>query len=210
LDTDKITTKSRFKFSKLSYLLLLGAVIVVVGTANFTFAAPLSQLIANPGSTLGNKATQYGATFTTPTAGTIKSIEVQFISGTLVSVGDFANIVVVDPITGVAITGTNLGTTTFSGDLGATPKLIYTFTNAITTTANTDWSVFIIKIRNPDVTSNTSGSFSVTTKDSIGTIIDGPTSATYSVSLLYNADSILNAINSKTGDICIGAGCPVL
>jgi hypothetical protein len=208
LDTDELTTKNKLKLSKLTYMILLSGVIVVAGTVSFTLASPLTELIVNPASTIGFKGTQYALSFTTPTAGTIKSIEVLYPAGTTISVGDFADIDVVDPTTGVAITGTNLGTTTFTGDSGATPTMIYTFDTAITTPANADWFVLIIKVRNPDVSSNISASVSVTTKDSVGVIIDGPSTGAFAIQQLYNADSILNAINSKAGDICIGSGCP--
>jgi hypothetical protein len=199
---------SNLNIKKSTYLLLFILAVVVVGTLNFTFAAPLTELIANPASTLGFKGTQYALSFVTPTAGTIKSIEIQLPAGSTISVGEFSDIVVVNPTTGVPITGTNLGATTFTGDSGATPTMIYTFDTAISTPANADWFILAIKIRNPNVTSDIAATAIVTTKDSGGVIIDGPSSAPFAIQQLYNANSILAAINSKAGDICIGSGCP--
>lgn len=196
------------KFQKSTYVLLLIGVAVVAGTLNFAIAAPLPDLITNPALTFAGKGTQHALTFTTPTAGTIASIEVEFPDNTIVRVGEVMMVTAVDPSTGAIIDGTNLGTVTFANDGSIDPTIIYTFDTPITTPANTDWSMMIIKIRNPDVSGNINTSNSVTTKDGVGAIIDGPTSANFGLQELYQADDLLDAINSKSGDICIGSGCP--
>jgi hypothetical protein len=196
---------SKLKLSKFSYLILLSGIIVVAGTVSFTLAAPLSGLVVNPASTLDFKGTQFAYSFNTPTAGSVKSIEVLFPAGTTILVGDFAFISVVDSVTGATINGTNLGTTTFTDDGGPAPTLIFTFNDAVSTPADADWFVMISKVRNPQLSvKQIQVSSSVTTKDIGGSIIDGPTSGNYVVQRLYDPNQILNAINSKGGDICIG------
>lgn len=207
MNSDKITNHNKMKFSKLTYLIILSGVIVVAGTVSYTLADPLTQLVINPGSTLGGKGTQIAMSFKSAQTTTVTSIEVKFPAGTVVSVAEFADVVITNPTTGAQLVGTNLGTTTFTDSGGLAPTLIYTFTTPVSSPpAGADWFVFITKVRNPDIVGiDQSFTTTVTTKNG-GSTID-TLGATYSITQLYNGNKILSAINSVPGDICIGTGC---
>ena len=197
---------NNIKFSKPTYILLLIVVAIVAGTLNFTFAATLTDTSANPATTLGFKGTQIAVGFTTTTTTDVKSIDLELPDNTGIGVAQFVVAQALDS-DGTILANSNLGTTSQVNSNAANPILTFTFDNPVSASADTEWSLLVIKVRNPAVTGAINTSMDIVTRDGGGSEIDRATAA-YGLQELYDADEILDAINSKSGDICIGSGCP--
>jgi len=197
---------NNIKFSKSTYLLLFVGVTIIVGSLNFSLAATLTDTSANPATTIGFKGTQIAVGFTSATTTDVKSIDLELPDNTGIGVAQFVVAQALDS-DGTILANSNLGTTSQVNSNAANPILTFTFDNPVSASADTEWFLLAIKVRNPAVTGAINTSMDIVTRDGGGSEIDRATAA-YGLQELYDADEILDAINSKSGDICIGSGCP--
>lgn len=124
-------------------------------------AAALTNVAVVPSNNIVNTRSIYEIFFKTVTTGTIKTIEMSFPSGFDVSIAT------------KLIEKSGIGSGSLSAPSSTT--LIYTVSNPVSVPAGTSIRFEIGRITN----SNTAGSFmvSITTEDTVATIIDGPTSS---------------------------------
>lgn len=121
------------------------------------YAAPLRSQAAIPSNNIVSTTSTYEILFTTATTGTIKTIEIAFPVGySIVGTG------VVERI------GIGAGTIQKTGT-----TIIYSVTSPVSIPANTPIRLELANIVNNNIKS--AASVSITTKDSAGTKIDGPT-----------------------------------
>lgn len=173
---------------KLLYVILIAVIgiVITVASVNVVLAASLTGGATNPSSSFYDKNGYYAIKFYTATQGTIKYITVQFPSGTIMP-----NAAV------ISINGIGDGTATklYSGQ--STPKVIYTITNPVNVPSGTAISLLIIKVRNAPTPG--SASLSVTTNDTSGNVIDGPTSITFGLNDISQGPFTLDSTNDRIG-----------
>jgi hypothetical protein len=161
---NKSKSKRVFKTS-LILLLIVFAFTMSSPSSYFQIVKPamaaglLTNVVILPTNNIGNTRTTYDIFFKTATTGTIKSIHISFPSSFDVSAAN------------KLIEKSGIG----SGSLSAASKttLVYTVTNPVSVPAGTSIRLEIARI----VNSNIAGNFqvSITTENTIPTIIDGPT-----------------------------------
>lgn len=207
--------------NKVFLLIIVGLIVTAaVIVSNPALAASLTFPIANPSNPFLGKPAQYAIKFITATAGTIKTIDIKFPSGTVFG----STVEVVD------VAGIGLGTTTFTDSGGTAPTVTYTVINPVSIPLGTKIFLFIVKVQNTSIEGNTL--LTVTTKNTSGGIIDGPTDHSFYLGtppMYIDSTNLRVGIGTLTpteklevngnikltgtkkilgdGDICIGSGC---
>jgi hypothetical protein len=126
---------------------------------DFTAQAELSLMRTTQTSNIVNSRSYYDIMFRTSTSGEIKTVEIDFPEGTYVGVA-------------LLVEAIGIGPGRIAGD-NVDDKITYTVTDAENVPANTRIRIQLSNINNPSVPSD-SYTVTITTKDSLGNIIDGP------------------------------------
>jgi hypothetical protein len=167
-------------------------------TGEFTTQAALSLTRATQTNNFVNSKSYYDISFRTATAGAIKTITMDFPTGT--SVGS-----------ALVVEAVGIGPGTLAASAGEV--LTYTVTNAVNVPALTNIRIQISNINNPPTPS---GSFTViiTTRNAANGVIDGPTpTSAYNMVQVGNAQIAPGAVTTTkiasgavtTGDLANGA-----
>jgi hypothetical protein len=132
---------------------------------DFTTQAALSLTKATQTNNLVNSRSYYDMMFRTSTSGAVKTIEFNFLPSTYVGTALL-----------VEATGIGLGKALASGSAATGQTITYTVDNAVNIPAFTKIRIQLANINNPSTPSDYSLTVTITTKNSAGDIIDGPTS----------------------------------
>ncbi|MDD5434613.1 MAG: hypothetical protein PH343_04215, partial [Nitrospira sp.] len=144
--------------------------------------APLTQVMALPANNVVMGTTYYNVKFTTATAGTIKTVEIQYPAGF-----NLANARLIE------VSGIGNGSLTASGQI-----LIYTVTSPVSVPIGQAVRIMAGGIVNAGITTTNTHSVTITTKDALSAIIDGPTSsATFMLTPVKVSMIGGNAVNSS-------------
>jgi hypothetical protein len=187
----------QYKLAELTAVILLAILITVITAfssinANYyyyynvqsAFAAPLFSLSASPSNNIVNTKSIYEITFTTATTSTIKSVEIIFPRGSTMSGTQLIERVGIGP--GIISTG--------SGPNG--PVLTYTISSPVSIAAGIPIRFELANIVNTNTAGN--AAISITTKDTNGAVIDGPTnSVAYPIRQIASGDIADNAITTN-------------
>jgi hypothetical protein len=166
--------------------------------SDFTTQAALSLTRASQTNNFVASKAYYDISFRTASAGVIKSVEMDFPTGT--SVGS-----------ALVVEATGIGPGTLAASAGEV--LTYTVTNAVNVPANTIIRIQISNINNPP-TPSASLTVSITTRDAANLPIDGPTpTLAYNMVQVGNAQIAPGAVTTTkiatggvtSGDIADGA-----
>jgi len=177
--------------NKKLFVILIVGILGAAISANYASGDPLTTVIISPSNNEPGRGTQFVAMFTTAKTDVIKTIEIQLKPGTRCKpeIPYLAN--GIGP--GILTCDTNTGLAT------------YTVTSPVSVPAGTTITILLAKIINPP----SSGFFlaSVTTKDSTGTIIDGPTTGRYGVAGPLNVVQFDSSSNVNIpGNLAVGSG----
>jgi hypothetical protein len=130
---------------------------------DFTAQAALSLTRATQTNNIVSTRSYYDIMFRTSTSGVIKTVEMDFPPGTYVGIALLVEAVGIGP-----------GKIAASGTTATGQKITYTVDNAVNIPIFTTIRIQIANINNPSTPSD-SLTVSITTKNSAGNIIDGPT-----------------------------------
>jgi hypothetical protein len=131
----------------------------------FTTQAALSLTRATQTSNIINSKAYYDISFRTSTAGTVKTLEFKFPPGTYVGTALLVEAVGIGP-----------GKIAASGSTATGQTITYTVDSAVNIPVFTNIRIQLANINNPPTPSD-SLTISITTKNSAGSIIDGPTNS---------------------------------
>jgi hypothetical protein len=153
---------------------------------NFSTQAALSLTRASQTSNIVNSKAYYDISFRTSTAGTIKTVEIDFPPGTYVGAATLVEVV-----------GIGAGTIAASGSTGTGMKITYTVTNEVNVPALTRIRIQLANINNPQDPS-ASYMVTITSKDAGNAIIDGPTATNaYDVRQIRTNDITFQAVTGE-------------
>jgi len=177
--------------NKKLFVILIVGILGTVISVNYAFGDPLTNVVISPSNNEPSRGNQFVVMFTTTKTDVIKTIEIQFQSGTKCKpeIPNLAN-------------GIGPGTLTCDTNTGLAT---YTVTSPVSVPAGTTITMLLGKtIHSPD-----RGCFfaSLTTKDSTGTIIDGPTSGRYCILGAINVVQFDSSGNVDIpGNLAVGTG----
>ncbi|MGB6463677.1 MAG: hypothetical protein WBF38_05585 [Nitrosotalea sp.] len=173
---------------KLLYAILIGVagIVVTVASVNVVLAASLTVTGAQPSTGFAGTTANYVVQFTTATPGTIGKVVMVFPSGTVLPQGKVA-----------IASGLGPGTSAVNGSGGTTPTLTYTVDSPASIPAGTRIGLLLQKFANAPTPGSTS--LSVTTNDTSGIAIDGPTSITFGLGSISQGPFTLDNINNRVG-----------
>jgi hypothetical protein len=129
-------------------------------------AAPLTNVNIVPSNNIVNTRTTYDIIFNTATTGTIKTIEMNFPSSFDVQFTFGPNPKLIDKI--------GIGSGSLSNG-GSSTKLVYTVNSPVSVSAGTRIRLEIGRIDNSQLTTSNFHQVTITTKNTGGNTIDGPT-----------------------------------
>ena len=151
----------------------------------FTTQAALSLTRATQTNNIVDSRSYYDIIFRTSTSGVIRSIEFAFPPDTYVGVALL-----------MEVTGIGPGQISHTGNTETGQTITYTVANPVLIPALTNIRVQLANIDNPSNPSN-SLTVEITTKNSVGTTIDGPTpTKTYSMKPIGNTGLADNSVTS--------------
>lgn len=152
-------------------------------------AARLTGVGVIPSNNIANTRTTYDIIFTTATTATIKTIEMSFPS-------DFDVRFIFGPNPRV-IEKSGIGSGSLSNPSDSDSKLVYTLSSPVSVSAGTKIRLEIGRIDN-GMTSNVAATVSITTKNTGGNTIDGPTSSSFVIKQIEGLDIDPNLMVRKT------------
>ena len=171
--TPEIYHASRPLFSTASTHTMMNAPSMIdqdVKEDDFTAQSALSLTRATQTNNIVSTMSYYDIMFRASTSGVIKTVEMDFPPGTYVGVALLVEAVGIGP-----------GKISASGATATGQKVTYTVDNAVNVPALTNIRIQLANINNPPAPSS-SLTVSITTKNSAGNIIDGPTpTAAYTI-----------------------------
>jgi hypothetical protein len=194
------STNTRFVITLIVALLVAASpVVMVINPQAVSAASPTPSTISQDGSeftiqgaagstarltnNIVNTFSYYDVVFKTSTAGTIKTIEIKFPAGT--KVGDYANFIEAEGIGPGNAHRVDVAT------------IVYTVNNAVNIPFDKLIRLEFSRILNPPTPSN-AYELTVTTRDTAGDIIDGPTpSVAYPIKGIGGGDIANKAITSN-------------
>ena len=197
-DNNKQLHRNKHVFDVVKIPLTLSLIVLVLATSPLSSffevvkpamaAGTLTNVLVIPSNNIVNTRTTYDILFKTATTATIKTIDMNFPSSFDVGIAFGPNPKVIER------SGIGSGSLTNP----SSPRLAYTLGSPVTVSAGTLIRLEIGKIDNSE-TRNIAAKVSITTKDTGGNIIDGPTnSPSFVIKAIEGLDISPNFMNRKT------------